>query len=277
MTEQPVFEVIHVNTLLEVFAPFLLRRSQYIEQKEFLDKFERLLQIEIVGATTVKDNDEDEASSHLYLRHNGRLIAQEIFKLFRRRNNRVKLEHESQKDGLIKKRWKDSSRTTLPPPSPPPPPPPPRVKIRSILAGMSFLCQGTSSTKIRAAFEIFKRRERNDDDDDDEKKMMMSFEDLSEYFGSFMKVSFAIDPHKHKGFLRSEHKTEELEQEEEEEEAGEEEEEKESMGEPLLTPEEVGYATAQHCFKRSEKSETDLLDFEEFRSWFLSGGLGAQE
>jgi len=68
MTEQPVFEVIHVNTLLEVFAPFLLRRSQYIEQKEFLDKFERLLQIEIVGATTVKDNDEDEASSHLYLR-----------------------------------------------------------------------------------------------------------------------------------------------------------------------------------------------------------------
>lgn len=125
---------------------------------------------------------------------------------------------------------------------------PGKVNIRAILSGMSFMCQGRSLSKIQAAFCIFERKDG---------QRLLSFEDLNLYLTAFMRVSFATNPEKRSAFIRQGVVNDERPD--------------------FMTPEEVGYATAKHCFQQSGKKNSDYLDFGLFQKWFVSGGVAAEE
>jgi len=181
---------------------------EYVHVDGFLEEFQPFLAKETLGREefcSCFENVLDRSIKDLdpVLRHNGSTLANEIFSMF-----------SNKKPGRER-----------------------GVPTKEILSGVSFLCQGSSSNKIRAAFQIFCRSGHQ----------RLSFEDFTMYLGAFMMLSFAIEPAKQTAFPRLNAKANESK---------------------FLSSEEVGHATARHCFRSHGKKYTDLLDISEFQDWF---------
>mmetsp|Transcript_21451 Transcript_21451/g.40190 ORF Transcript_21451/g.40190 Transcript_21451/m.40190 type:complete len:179 (-) Transcript_21451:374-910(-) len=119
------------------------------------------------------------------------------------------------------------------------------VPTRKIVAGLSFLCQGTGSSKIEAAFEIFNRVPS---------RCLICFNDLAVYLSAFMEVSFELNPSKRGSFPRRSNTNGQ-----------------EKGNSFYLTADEVGLATARSCFRKLGKTIDSPIGLDEFDSWFSAG------